>query len=473
MSEPVVTRFAPSPTGFLHIGGGRTALFNWLYARRFGGKMLLRIEDTDRERSTAAAIAAIIDGLTWLGLTWDGEIVFQFSRAARHRQIAEQLLAAGRAYRCYASPEELTEMRETARREGRSKLYDGRWRDRDPSEAPPGVKPVIRLRAPLTGEIAIEDQVQGRVVWQNSDLDDLVLLRSDGNPTYMLAVVVDDHDMNVTHIIRGDDHLTNGARQKHIYEALGWNVPIMAHIPLIHGPDGSKLSKRHGALGVDAYRAMGYLPAAMRNYLVRLGWAHGDQEIFSTEEMIAAFDLPQIGRSPARFDFAKLESLNGHYIRASADADLIAAIEGLLPHIAGGQELASKMTPALRGKLLMAMPGLKERAKTLVELFDATRFLWASRPLDLNDQAKVLLTPEAKTVTAALLPELAAIAEWTPAAIETVVRGYAERAGFKLGAVAQPLRAALTGRTTSPPIFDVLAVLGKDESLGRLRDQVG
>jgi len=328
MSEPVVTRFAPSPTGFLHIGGGRTALFNWLYARRYGGKMLLRIEDTDRERSTAAAIAAIIDGLTWLGLTWDGEIVFQFSRAARHRQIAEQLLAAGKAYRCYASPEELTEMREAARREGRSKLYDGRWRDRDPSEVPPGVKPVIRLRAPLTGEIVIEDQVQGRVVWQNSDLDDLVLLRSDGNPTYMLAVVVDDHDMNVTHIIRGDDHLTNGARQKHIYEALGWNVPIMAHIPLIHGPDGSKLSKRHGALGVDAYRAMGYLPAAMRNYLVRLGWAHGDQEIFSTEEMIAAFDLPQIGRSPARFDFAKLESLNGHYIRASADADLIAAIEG-------------------------------------------------------------------------------------------------------------------------------------------------
>ena len=385
MSEPVVTRFAPSPTGFLHIGGGRTALFNWLYARRHGGKMLLRIEDTDRERSTAAAIAAIIDGLTWLGLTWDGEIVFQFSRAARHRQIAEQLLAAGKAYHCYASPEELTAMREAARREGRSKLYDGRWRDRDPSEAPPGVKPVIRLRAPQTGETVIEDQVQGRVVWQNSDLDDLVLLRSDGNPTYMLAVVVDDHDMNVTHIIRGDDHLTNGARQKHIYEALGWNVPMMAHIPLIHGPDGSKLSKRHGALGVDAYRAMGYLPAAMRNYLVRLGWAHGDQEIFTTEEMVAAFDLPAIGRSPARFDFAKLESLNGHYIRATDDADLIAALEQLLPHIAGGQELASKMTPALRAKMLTAMPGLKERAKTLVELFDASRFLWASRPLDINE----------------------------------------------------------------------------------------
>jgi glutamyl-tRNA synthetase len=473
MSEPVVTRFAPSPTGFLHIGGGRTALFNWLYARRFGGKMLLRIEDTDRERSTAAAIAAIIDGLTWLGLSWDGEIVFQYSRAARHRQVAEQLLAAGKAYRCYASPEELTAMREAARREGRAKLYDGRWRDRDPSEAPPGVKPVIRLKAPLTGETVIEDQVQGRVVWQNSDLDDLVLLRSDGNPTYMLAVVVDDHDMNVTHIIRGDDHLTNGARQKHIYEALGWNVPIMAHIPLIHGPDGSKLSKRHGALGVDAYRAMGYLPAAMRNYLVRLGWAHGDQEIFSTEEMIAAFDLPQIGRSPARFDFAKLESLNGHYIRASADADLIAILEGLLPHIAGGQELASKMTPALRGKLLTAMPALKERAKTLIELFDATRFLWASRPLDLNDQAKAILTPEAKSVTAALLPELEAVSEWTAAAIEAVVRGYAERSGLKLGAVAQPLRAALTGRTTSPPIFDVLSVLGKDESLARLRDQIG
>jgi glutamyl-tRNA synthetase len=473
MSEPVVTRFAPSPTGFLHIGGGRTALFNWLYARRFGGKMLLRIEDTDRERSTAAAIAAIIDGLTWLGLTWDGEIVFQFSRAARHRQIAEQLLAAGKAYRCYASPEELTAMREAARREGRAKLYDGRWRDRDPSEAPPGVKPVIRLRAPLIGETVIEDQVQGRVAWQNSDLDDLVLLRSDGNPTYMLAVVVDDHDMNVTHIVRGDDHLTNGARQKHIYEALGWTVPIMAHIPLIHGPDGSKLSKRHGALGVDAYRAMGYLPAAMRNYLVRLGWAHGDQEIFTTEEMIAAFDLPQIGRSPARFDFAKLESLNGHYIRSSDDADLIATLEGLLPHIAGGQELASKMTPALRGKLLTAMPAMKERAKTLVELFEATRFLWASRPLDLNEQAKALLTSEARSFIAALQLELAAVAEWTPPAIESVVRGYAERAALKLGAVAQPLRAALTGRTTSPPIFDVLAVLGKDESLARLRDQTG
>jgi glutamyl-tRNA synthetase len=332
---------------------------------------------------------------------------------------------------------------------------------------------VIRLKAPQTGETVVDDQVQGRVVWQNENLDDFVLLRSDGTPTYMLAVVVDDHDMGITHIIRGDDHLNNGARQTQIYQALGWNVPVMAHIPLIHGPDGSKLSKRHGALGVDAYRAMGYLPAAMRNYLVRLGWAHGDQEIFSTEEMIAAFDLSHIGRSPARFDFAKLESLNGHYIRTSSDADLIAAIEGLLPHMAGGQELASKMTPALRAKMLKAMPGLKERAKTLIELFEATRFLWASRPLDLNDQAKILLTPEAKTVTAALLPELVAVNDWTPESIETVVRGYAERAGLKLGVVAQPLRAALTGRTTSPPIFDVLAVLGKDESLARLRDHAG
>jgi len=467
----VVTRFAPSPTGFLHIGGGRTALFNWLYARHHGGKMLLRIEDTDRERSTAAAINAIIDGLTWLGLSWDGEIVFQFSRAARHRQVAEQLLAAGRAYRCYATPEELTEMREAARREGRSKLYDGRWRDRDPAEAPAGVKPVIRLKAPATGETAIDDQVQGRVTWQNSDLDDLVLLRSDGTPTYMLAVVVDDHDMAITHVIRGDDHLTNAARQKHIYDALSWNVPIFAHIPLIHGPDGSKLSKRHGALGIDAYRAMGYQPAAMRNYLVRLGWAHGDQEIFTTEEMVASFDLPQIGRSPARFDFAKLENLNGHYIRASDDAELLAALEQLLPHIAGGQKLASMMTPGLRAKLIAAMPGLKERAKTLVELFDASRFIWARRPLEANEQAKALLTDEAKGVLAALLPELEAIADWGAASVEAVVRPFAERSGLKLGAVAQPLRAALTGRTTSPPIFDVLAVLGREESLARLRDQ--
>src|SRR5579872_6310550 len=351
----VVTRFAPSPTGFLHIGGARTALFNWLYARGRGGKMHLRIEDTDRERSTQAAIEAIIDGLSWLGIQWDGETVFQFSRATRHREVAEQMLASGHAYHCYASPEELSQMREAARREGRARLYDGRCRDRDPATVPPGTPSAIRLKAPLTGETVIDDQVQGRVVWQNENLDDLVLLRSDGTPTYMLAVVVDDHDMAVTHIIRGDDHLTNAARQKQIYDALGWTVPVMAHIPLIHGPDGSKLSKRHGALGVDAYRAMGYLPAALRNYLVRLGWSHGDQEILSTEEMIAAFDLPQIGRSPARFDFAKLESLNGHYIRHAADDVLLDALEAVLPHIAHGPEIAARLTPELRAKLLAAM----------------------------------------------------------------------------------------------------------------------
>jgi glutamyl-tRNA synthetase len=472
MSETVVTRFAPSPTGFLHIGGARTALFNWLYARGRGGKMLLRIEDTDRERSTKAAIDAILDGLTWLGIDWDGDAIYQYSRAARHREVVEELLAAGRAYRCFASQAELAEMREKARAEGRSKLYNGRWRDRDPSEAPPDVKPVIRLKAPLTGETVIEDQVQGRVAWQNENLDDLVLLRSDGSPTYMLAVVVDDHDMAVTHIIRGDDHLTNAARQKQIYDALGWPVPVMAHIPLIHGPDGAKLSKRHGALGVDAYRAMGYLPIAMRNYLVRLGWAHGDQEIFSTEEMIKAFDLPQIGRSPARFDFARLENLNGHYIRQSSDSELLAALEQVLPHIQGGGELLNKLTPDLRGKLVAAMPGLKERAKTLVELVDSARYVFADRPLALDDKAAGLLTAEARSLLGEISDELRQVEPWTVEATEQAVRAFAERRGIKLGGVAQPLRAALTGRTTSPPIFDVLAVLGKSESLSRLQDQV-
>ena len=471
MTETVVTRFAPSPTGFLHIGGARTALFNWLYARARGGKMLLRIEDTDRERSTEPAIAAILDGLTWLGITWDGETVHQFARAARHREVAEELLARGKAYRCYASPEELTQMREAARSEGRSKLYDGRWRDRSPDDVPPGVKPVIRLKAPQTGETVVEDKVQGRVTWQNENLDDFVLLRSDGNPTYMLAVVVDDHDMDVTHVIRGDDHLNNAARQTQIYQAMGWDVPVMAHIPLIHGPDGSKLSKRHGALGVDAYRAMGYLPVALRNYLVRLGWSHGDQEIFSTDEMIKAFDLPQIGRSPARFDFAKLESLNGHYIRASDDKDILAALEQALPHFADGAELAARMTPELREKILAAMPGLKERAKTLIELADSARFLWAQRPLAIEEKAGALLTPEARKLLAELVHEFEALKDWTAEATEAVVRGFAERGGLKLGAVAQPLRAALTGRVTSPGIFDVIAVLGRDESLARLRDQ--
>jgi len=467
----VVTRFAPSPTGFLHIGGARTALFNWLYARGRGGKMLLRIEDTDRERSTQAAIEAILDALTWLDIAWDGDAIYQFSRSARHREVAEALLASGHAYRCYASSDELAQMREAARREGRAKLYDGRWRDRDPREAPPGVKPAIRLKAPLSGETIIEDQVQGRVVWQNENLDDLVLLRSDGTPTYMLAVVVDDHDMAVTHVIRGDDHLTNAARQKQIYDALGWPVPVMAHIPLIHGPDGSKLSKRHGALGVDAYRAMGYLPAALRNYLVRLGWSHGDQEIFSTEEMIAAFDLPQIGRSPARFDFAKLENLDGHYIRQSGDAALLEAIDRLLPHLADGDAIAAKMTPQLRQQWLAAMPSLKERAKTLIDLIDGARFLFADRPLKLDDQATALLTPQARELLGQLRTDLAQVEPWTAEATEQAVRMFAERRSAKLGAVAQPLRAALTGRATSPGIFEVLTVLGKNESLARVADQ--
>jgi len=467
----VVTRFAPSPTGFLHIGGARTALFNWLYARGRGGKMLLRIEDTDRERSTQAAIDAILDGLSWLGIEWDGDAIYQFSRAARHREVAEQLLAAGRAYHCYATPEELTQMREAARAEGRSKLYNGLWRDRDPCEAPPGVKPTIRLKAPQTGETVVDDQVQGRVVWQNENLDDLVLLRSDGTPTYMLAVVVDDHDMAVTHIIRGDDHLTNAARQKQIYDALAWPVPVMAHIPLIHGPDGSKLSKRHGALGVDAYRAMGYLPAALRNYLVRLGWSHGDQEIFSTEEMIATFDLPQIGRSPARFDFSKLESLNGHYIRQTSDADLLAAIDQLLPHLPDGAAIAVKLTAKAREQFLAAMPSLKERAKTLLDLIDGAQFLWADRPLSLDDKAAGLLTPDARALLGDIAARLAEIEPWTTEATEQAVRTFAEQKGAKLGAVAQPLRAALTGRTTSPSIFEVLTVLGKAESLARLGDQ--
>ena len=469
MTEPLVTRFAPSPTGFLHIGGARTALFNWLYARGRGGKMLLRIEDTDRARSTKEAIDAILDGLRWLGLDWDDEVLYQHTRAARHREAVEQMLAAGHAYRCYASPQELEEMRDKARREGRARLYDGRWRDRDPSEAPAGVKPVIRLKAPLEGETAIDDKVQGRVVWQNTDLDDLVLMRSDGSPTYMLSVVVDDHDMGVTQIIRGDDHLTNAARQKQIYDALGWDVPAMAHIPLIHGPDGSKLSKRHGALGVEAYRAMGYLPSAMRNYLVRLGWSHGDQEVFSTEEMVSLFDLAHVGRSPSRFDFAKLENLNAHYLRGTSDAELVAALEAFAPFRSDGKEIRARLA-ARRDKLVAAMPGLKERAKTLNELIDGAAFILADRPLDLDEKARALLTADARKILQEAVPTLEKT-EWRSEKLDAAVRDLAERHRLKLSAVAQPLRAALTGRATSPGIFDVMVVLGKDESLARIRDQ--
>ena len=443
MAEEVVTRFAPSPTGFLHIGGARTALFNWLYARRFGGRMLLRIEDTDRERSTPEAIAAILDGLAWLGLEGDGETIYQFQRAARHREVAESLLASGHAYRCYASQAELDAMREQARAEKRTPRYDGRWRDRSPAEAPVDVAPVIRLRAPLDGDTVVEDKVQGRVTWANKDLDDMVLLRSDGTPTYMLAVVVDDHDMGVTQIIRGDDHLTNAARQTQIYQALGWKVPAMAHIPLIHGSDGAKLSKRHGALGVDAYRAMGYLPQALRNYLLRLGWSQGDREFFSMPEMIEAFDLGGIGRSPARFDFAKLENVNGHVMRAASDAELMAALETAWPSLPNSRDLT--LDAPMRAKLLAAMPGLKERAKTLVELLDGAAFLFASRPLPMDEKAQAILEAGGREHLRALLPRFDLLSDWSAAAIEEAVRLYVADTKTKLGQVAQPLRAALTG----------------------------
>jgi glutamyl-tRNA synthetase len=471
MSEKVITRFAPSPTGYLHIGGARTALFNWLYAKHTGGTMLLRIEDTDQARSTEGAILAIFDGLRWLELDWDGEPVYQLARAERHREAAERLLAEGKAYRCYASAEELQAMREKARAEGRAPGYDGTWRDRDPSKAPPSIEPTIRFRAPREGETIIEDRVQGCVVFANKDLDDLVILRSDGSPTYNLSVVVDDHDMAITHVIRGDDHLTNAARQTQIYKALGWQTPVFTHVPLIHGPDGAKLSKRHGALGVEAYRAMGYLPAALRNYLVRLGWSHGDAEIMSTEEMVRWFDLDAIGRSAARFDFAKLENLNGHYLRTTQDAEIMQRLKSLIPELSEGVALAERIGQDGWRRLERAMPGLKERAKTLVELLDNAAYLFAKRPLTIDVDARKLLDASGQETLAALLPRLEAVSDWTPQALEGAVRGLAEVTGRKLGKVAQPLRAALTGKLTSPGIFDVLEVLGREESLARIRDQ--
>jgi glutamyl-tRNA synthetase len=469
---PVITRFAPSPTGFLHIGGARTALFNWLYAKRMGGKMLLRIEDTDRERSTESAITAILEGLQWMGLDWDGEVIYQFSRADRHRAVVEQLLAEGKAYRCYASAQELQDMRDLAKAENRTPRYDGRWRDRNPLEAPKDIKPAIRLKAPQEGETVVEDQVQGRVTWQNKDLDDLVLLRSDGNPTYMLAVVVDDHDMGVTHVIRGDDHFTNAARQTQIYQALGWDIPVMSHIPLIHGSDGAKLSKRHGALGIEAYRAMGYLPEALRNYLVRLGWSHGDQEIFSTQEMIDAFDLAHIGRSPARFDFAKLGNLNGHYMREAKDADLLALLEDILPDLAKERGLKPVVSLELKQKFLAAMPGLKERAKTLVELLDSAYFLTAKRPLKLDEAAQNLLDEAAREHLRGLVSYLQKVENWNAQTTEEALRQFVEQNSLKLGQVAQPLRATLTGRKTSPGLFDVMEVLGREEVLERIQDSL-
>lgn len=471
MTAPVVTRFAPSPTGYLHIGGARTALFNWLFARANGGKMLLRIEDTDRERSTEGAIQAIRDGLTWLGIDWDGDVVSQYSRADRHREVVQQLLDAGHAYHCYCSPEELTAMREQANAEGRPPRYDGRWRDRPATEAPDGIKPVVRFKASQDGETILADQVQGSVTYANNQLDDLIILRSDGNPTYNLSVVVDDHDMGVTHIVRGVDHLTNAARQSLIYQAMGWDVPIMAHIPLIHGADGAKLSKRHGALGVEAYRDMGYLPQAMRNYLARLGWSHGDDEVFSTEQMIEWFTLAGIGKSAARFDFAKLENLNGVYMRDMADSELLDALIEVLPHVDGGPEMLAALGEAgNKDKLLAAMEGLKERAKTLIQLQTSAQFLFARRPLAMEEKAAGLLDDGGRDVLAGLLPVLEAQSDWAAEPLEQAVRDFATAQDLKLGKVAQPLRAALTGSTQSPPIFDVLEILGREEALGRLQD---
>ncbi|WP_366555500.1 glutamate--tRNA ligase [Aquibaculum sediminis] len=460
----VVTRFAPSPTGFLHIGGARTALFNWLYARHHGGQFRLRIEDTDRKRSTPEAIEAILDGLQWLGLGWDDEVVYQSARAERHAELARALLASGHAYHCYASQEELEQMRQLARAEGRPMRYDGRWRDRDPAEAPEGVDPVVRLKAPTEGETVIEDEVQGSVRVANEQLDDMVLLRADGSPTYMLSVVVDDHDMGITHVIRGDDHLTNAFRQTQLYRALGWDVPRFAHIPLIHGPDGAKLSKRHGALGVETYRDMGYLPEALRNYLLRLGWGHGDEEIISTEQAIAWFDLPAVGRSASRFDFQKLEHLNAHYLR---EADVARLVDLIV------ERFEEEVGATGRQRLLAGMAGLKPRARTLVELAELAHFYVAQRPLTYNAKAEKLLAAEAApALLSALRDHLSGLPDWTEAAIEEAVRAQAEAQTVKLGAVAQPLRAALAGSNVSPGIFEVAAVLGREEALGRIDDAI-
>ncbi len=499
-----VVRFAPSPTGYLHIGGARTALFNWLYARGRGGKYLLRIEDTDRERNNPEAVAAILDGLTWLGLDWDGEPVSQFSRADRHREVAQALLERGGAYRCYLTAAEIDQMRKDAEAEKRPLTIRSPWRERDPSEAPAGATYTIRLKAPREGETVVDDHVQGRVVFQNKELDDLIILRSDGNPTYNLAVVVDDHDMGVTHVVRGVDHLTNAARQSQIYLGMGWDIPEWAHVPLIHGADGAKLSKRHGAQGIEEYRAMGYLPAALRNYLVRLGWSHGDDEIISTEDLIRWFDIDGINKSAARFDFKKLDDLNGHYLRNAPDAELLAGIQSVLPHldfvglravavdpkaparsdialareveaqvpgVATGADLARLFEAKGWDKLAAALPSLRERAKTLTELIGQALFIVATRPLALDDKAQKLIDADAKSVLSALAPRLEASAEWTAPALEALVRTYAEETGAKLGKVAQPLRSALTGRTVSPPVFDVMSVLGKEESLARIADQ--
>ncbi len=470
LGSDVVTRFAPSPTGFLHIGGARTALFNWLYAKHTGGKFLLRIEDTDRKRNSPEAIAAILDGLAWLGLEWDGEAVSQFSRADRHREVVQDLLAKGAAYKCYLTPEELDAMREEAQAAKQRLRIRSPWRDRDPGEAPGDSPAAIRLKAPQDGETIINDIVQGDVVYQNAELDDLILVRSDGTPTYNLAVVVDDHDMGVNHVVRGVDHLTNAARQVHIYTAMGWRVPQFAHVPLIHGSDGAKLSKRHGALGVEAYREMGYLPAALRNYLVRLGWSHGDDEIFSTEQLIDWFELTAIGKSPARFDLAKLEDLNAQYIRNMANDDLLAAFKASLRYLVGGSEFEKRMDVIGWSGFRMLLASLKERARTLNDLIAGSSFLLAERPLAITGKAKKALDNQACERLIGLATALEAVGDWQPKELEDSVGQYLAAGDLKLGQVAQPLRVALTASTASPPIFDVLAALGRDEALARIRD---
>ncbi|GGF23622.1 glutamate--tRNA ligase [Youhaiella tibetensis] len=432
--------------------------------------MLLRIEDTDRERSTDAAIEAIYDGLRWLGLDWDGDPILQFGRAARHAEVAHELLERGMAYKCYCSPEELNQMREEARAAGKPPRYNGYWRDRDPSEAPVGVAPVIRIKAPLSGEIVVQDHVQGKVVFKAENLDDFIILRSDGTPTYMLAVVVDDHDMGVTHIIRGDDHLTNAARQIVIYNGMGWEVPDMAHIPLIHGPDGAKLSKRHGALGVEAYRQMGYLPEAMRNYLARLGWSHGDDEIFTTDQMVDWFSLDSLNKGAARFDFVKLENINGHYIREAEPTRLYEVMLATAEEVARNADVVGLSQN--KDTVLAALPELQPRAKTVLELIDLAQFIYAQRPLPIDASAAGQLTTDSRDMIGAFAEVLRGLNDWSVEAIDGAARAFAEARGLKLGKVAQPLRAALTGRTVSPGIFEVMVLIGKQETLDRLADQV-
>lgn len=464
----VVTRFAPSPTGFLHIGGARTALFNYLYAKHMGGKFLLRIEDTDRQRSTQEAVDAISAGLKWLGLDWDGEAVSQFSRAERHAEVAQKLLAKGKAYKCYCTPEELTAMREAAKAAGKPMRYNGLWRDKDPSEAPTGVDPVVRIKAEHAGDTVIQDLIQGEVKVSNAEIDDFVILRGDGTATYMLAVVVDDHDMGVTHVVRGDDHLTNTFRQMQIYDAMGWEKPIFAHMPLLHGSDGKKLSKRHGALGVEAYRDMGLLPEAVNNYLMRLGWGHGDDEIFSREQAIEWFDVADVGKAAARFDADKLASINAHYMREADDQRLF---ELIWPGVV--ELLDGKLAEDAAERILTGMPDLKARAKNTLELTENAAFYARVRPLKMNEKAAKLLNDEGLSALRQMRDILADFADWRSAPLQDAAKAFAEQADLKLGKVAQPLRAALTGSNISPGVFEVMEILGKEESLGRLDDALG